>query len=53
MATDGYGKSIAMSSHCFYLCLTPSLERQKWHIAIMDLEATVLHGVAARYSCIF
>jgi len=33
-----------MSSYCLNLCLTSTLER---HIAIVVLQATVLHGVAA------
>ena len=36
-----------MSSYRLYLCLASTLERQKQHIAIMDLQAMVLHGVAA------
>jgi len=31
----------------------PCLERQKWCIAVTDLETTALHDVATRCSCIF
>jgi len=35
---------------CLYLCLTSTLESQKWHITIMDLWATVLHSVATHWN---
>ena len=36
-----------MTFYHLYSCLASTLERQKWHTAITDLEATVLHGVAS------
>ena len=46
MATNRHGKYTCMSSYCLYSCLTSTLERQKWHIAIVVLQAMSLHGVA-------
>ena len=42
-----------MSSYHLYSCLTSTLERQKWHIAITNVEATVLHGAAAHCHRVF
>ena len=42
-----------MSSYCLYLCLASTLESQKRHIAITDMQAMVLHGVAAHWNRIF
>lgn len=44
-ANDGYGMSITMSSYCLYLCFASTLEEA--HITIADVEAMILHGVAA------
>jgi len=38
-----------MAIQHIYSCLASTLERQKQHIAIMDWQAMVLHGVAAHY----
>ena len=40
-------------SYRLCLCLASTLERQKWHITITDLQATFLHGVAAHLNHIF
>jgi len=40
MATDGYSKYTCISSSLLYLCLASTLERQKQHITITDLQAT-------------
>ena len=40
MATDRYGKYTCMSSYRLYSCLASTLESQKGHIAIVDLQAT-------------
>ena len=40
-------------SYRLCLCLTSTLERQRWHITITDLQATFLHGVAAHCNRIF
>ena len=45
MANDGYGMSITMSSYCLYLCFASTLEEV--HINIADVEAMILHSVAA------
>ena len=43
-----------ISSYNLYSCLASILQRQKRHITITDLEATVPHGIiAAHCSCIF
>ena len=54
MATNRYGKYTCMNSYNLFSCLASTLERQKQHIAITDLQATFLHDVAAhcnRISC--
>jgi len=40
-------------SYRLYSYLASTLERQKWHIAIVDLQATFVHGVAAHCNRIF
>ena len=40
-------------SYHLYSCLTSTLERQKWHISITDLQTMVLHSVATLWNCIF
>ena len=40
-------------SYHLYSCLTSTLERQKRHITIADLQAKFLRGVAAHCDCIF
>ena len=47
------GKYTCMSSYRLYLWLASTLERQKWHIAIPNLQATVLHSVATHWNRIF
>ena len=52
LPTDMVSPLLCKSCH-FYLCLTSTLEREKWHIAITDSGVTVQHGVAARCSRTF
>ena len=42
-----------MAIQHMYSAFTSTWERQKWHIAIADLPATVVHGVAAHWNRIF
>ena len=44
-----YDKDVLVwyESYHLYSCPTSTLERQKWHITIADLQAMFIHGVAA------
>ena len=52
MATDEQGKYTVQVP---IICILPSrpLGKVEGHITITDLQATVVHGVAAHWNCVF